>query len=75
MDFYIDTDGAALPTGTVIIYKKKPFIITVELYVDEFLGGEIDLVYQAKDEGFSYLEIQVQKLNSRNMGRFVHKHL
>ena len=45
-NFYNDIDGAALPVGVVIICKKKPFIVTEELYVDEFLGGEIDIVYQ-----------------------------
>ena len=55
-DFYIDTDGTALPPGAVIICRKKPFIITEELYIDEFLGREVDVVYQAKDEEFSYLK-------------------
>ena len=59
-DFYINTDGAALPAGAVIICKKKPFIMNEELYIDEFLDGEIDVVYQAKDEEFSYLDTQVQ---------------
>ena len=58
-DFYIDTDGAALPADAVTICRKKPFIVTEELYIEEFLGGEIDLAYQAKDEEFCYLETQV----------------
>ena len=60
-DLYIDTDGAALPAGTVIICKKKPFIVTEELYIDQFLGGGINVMYQAKDEEISYLEKQVQE--------------
>ena len=60
-DFSVDTDGAALPAGAVIICNKKPFIVTEELYINEFLGGEINVVYQAKDEEFSYLETQVQE--------------
>ena len=54
-------DGAAVPAGAVIICKKKPFIVTEELFIDEFLGAEIDVVCQGKDEEFSYLETQVQE--------------
>ena len=39
-DFYVNTDGATLPAGAVILCKKKPFIITKELYMDEFLGRD-----------------------------------
>ena len=69
-DFYIDTDGAALPAGAVIIFKKEPFIVTEELYINEFLGGEIDVVYQAKDEEFSYLETQIQEQKAEKQGGF-----
>ena len=44
-DFYVVADGAALPAGAVILCKKKPLNITKELYVNEFLGGEMDVVY------------------------------
>ena len=67
-DFYVDTDGAALPAGAVIICKKKPFIVTEELYIDEFLGGEINVVYQVKDEEFSYPETQVREQNIDKWG-------
>ena len=50
--------------------KRKPFIVTEELYVDEFLGGEIDVVYQAKDEEFSYLGTQVQRQKAEKQGAF-----
>ena len=62
--FYIVTDGAALPAGAVIILKEKPFVLTEELYIDEFLGGDISIVFQVKDEEFSYLETQVQELKA-----------
>ena len=65
-NFYVNTDGAALPAGAVIFCKKKPFIVTEELCINEFLGGEIDVVYQAKDEEFSYLETQVQEQKQKN---------
>ena len=55
-DFYVNTDGTALSVGAVIICKKKPFIVTEELYIDDLLGGEINGVFQVKDEMFSYLE-------------------
>ena len=67
-DFCIDTDGAALPAGTVIICKKKPVTVTEELYIVEFLGGEISVVYQVKDWEFSYLETQVQELKAEKQG-------
>ena len=67
-DFYIDTDGAVLPAGAVIICKKKTFVVTEKLYIDEFLGGEIHVVYQAKDEDFSYLETQVQEQKAEKQG-------
>ena len=60
-DFYADTDSAALPGGAMILCKKKPFIVNEELYIDEFLGWEINVVYQVKDEELSYLETQVQE--------------
>ena len=65
-DFCIDTDGAALLAGVVILCKKKPFIVIEEVYVDEFLGGGINVVYQVKDEQFSYLETQVQEQKAIN---------
>ena len=43
-DFYVDTDGAGLPAGAVITCKKKLFIVTEELYIDEFLGGESNVL-------------------------------
>ena len=43
--FYIDTDGAAMPVGAVILCKKKPCTVTEELYINEFLGEEINVVY------------------------------
>ena len=55
-DFYINADGATLPAGAVTLCKKKPFTITKEIYMDEFLGGEMDVVYQANGDEFSYLE-------------------
>ena len=67
-DFHIDTDGAALPAGAVMICKKKSFVVTEELYIDEFLSGEIDVVYQVKDEEFSYLETQVQEQKEEEQG-------
>ena len=67
-DIYVYTDGAALPAGTVIICKKKPFIITEELYIDEVLGVEIDVVYQAKDEDLGYLETQDQEQKAEKQG-------
>ena len=71
-DFYVDTDGASLPAGAVIICKKKPFIVTEELYIDEFLGREIDVVYQEKDKEFSYLETQVREQNAeKQAGLFI----
>ena len=68
IDFYVDTGGAALPAAAVIICKKKPFIVTEELYTDEFLCGEIDVMHQAKDEEFSYLETQVQEQKAEKQG-------
>ena len=73
-DFYIERDCAALPAGTVIICKKKPFIVTVKLSVDEFLGGEIDVMYQVNDAELSYLETS-SRAKRRKTGRFVLKHL
>ena len=65
-DFYIDTNVAALPAGAVIICKTKSFIVTEELFKDEFLGGEIDVVYQVKDQEFRYQETQVQEQKAEN---------
>ena len=65
-DFYIDTDSAALPAGAVIICKREPFIVTEELYIDEFLGREINVVYQVKDEELRYLETQVRGQKTEN---------
>ena len=67
-DFYIDTDGAALPADATLLHKKKPFIITKELHMDEFLGGEMDVVYQANDDEFSYLEAQVKENKAETLG-------
>ena len=60
-DFYVDEDGSTLPADMEILCRKKPFIITKEIYMDEFLGGEMDMVYQANDDEFSYLEAQVKE--------------
>ena len=60
-DLYVNADGATMPTDAVILCKKKPFIITKELYVDEFLGGGMDVVYKTNDDEFSYLEAQVKE--------------
>ena len=66
--FYVDTDGVALPAGAVIICIKKPFVVTEQLYVDEFHGGEINVVYLAKDEEFSYLETQLREQKAGKLG-------
>ena len=52
----------------MIICKKKSFIITEELYINKFLSGEIDVVYQAKDVQFSYLQTQVHELKAEKQG-------
>ena len=67
-NFYVNEDGAALPGSMVILCKKKPFLITKELYVDEFLGGEMDMVYWANDEEFSHLEAQVKENKAETLG-------
>ena len=52
----------------MILCKKKPFIITKELYVDEFLGGEMDVVYWANDDEFGYVEAQVKENKAETLG-------
>ena len=54
----------------MIICKKKQSIVTDGPYVDEFLGGEIDTVYKAKDEELSYLETQVREQKTEKQGVF-----
>ena len=53
-DLIVDTAGNRIPAKSVIFCKKRPFIITEDGDIDLFVGGEMDVIYQATDEDFKF---------------------
>ena len=55
-DLIVDSAGTKIPRKSIIFCKKSPFIITEDGDIDKFSGEEMDVIYQASDEGFNFLK-------------------
>ena len=60
----VNAAGNRMPAKSVIFCKKRPFVITEDGDINLFAGGEMDVIYQAADEGFNFLENQVRDLKA-----------
>ena len=60
----VDAAGNRIPAKSVIFCKKRNFIITDDGDIDLFAGGGMDVIYQAADKDFNFLENQVKDLNA-----------
>ena len=59
----IEMVGNRLPVGSVIMCKLTPFFITKGGDVDYLGGDKMEMVYQADDRYFKFLDQQVKKLH------------
>ena len=59
----LDMAGNKLPTGLVIMCKLTPFIIMEDGDIDYLGGGKMEMVYQADDRYFKFLNQQVKELH------------
>ena len=60
-DLYTDKDGNILAKRDVIFYKKHPFIITKDGYIDHYTTGALDNIFQAPDSEFEVLQEKIKK--------------
>ena len=51
-----------LPAGSVIMYKITAFVIMEDGDIDYIGGGKMEMVYQANDWYFKFLNQQVKEL-------------
>ena len=50
----VDASGNKLPTKSVLFCRVTPFIITMDVDIENFAGGKVDAIYQADEEYFNY---------------------
>ena len=61
-DLVADSAGNRIPAKSIIFCKKRVFIITKDGDIDKFSGEEMDVIYQASDKDFNFLETQIREL-------------
>ena len=59
----LDMVGNKLPAGLVIMCKLTPFVIMEDGDIDYVGGGKMEMVYQADDEYFGFLDQQVKEIH------------
>ena len=59
----LDMAGNRLPAGSVIMCKLTTFVITEDSDIDYIGGGKMEMVYQATDQYFEFLNQQVKGLH------------
>ena len=59
----LDMAGNKLLTGSVIICKLTPFVIMEYVDIDCIGGGKIEIVYQADDKYFEFLDQKIKELH------------
>ena len=59
----LDMAGNNLPAGSVIMFKLTTIVITEDGNIDYIGGGKMEMVYQADDWYFEFLNQQVKELH------------
>ena len=59
----LDMVGNRLPAGSVTMCKLTLFVIMKDGDIDYMVGGKMEVVYQADDEYFKFLDQQVKELH------------
>ena len=67
----LDMTGKKLPAGSVIMCKLTPFVITDDGDIDYLGGGKMQMVYQADDRSFEFLNQQVKELHRERSQGFI----
>ena len=60
-----------LPVGSVIMCKLTLFVITKDGDIDYMGGSKMEMVYQADDEYFEFLDQQVKELHMERSQGFI----
>ena len=63
-DLIVDGAGNRIPAKSVSFCKKRPFIITDDQDINLSAGGEMDVIHQATDKDFNFLENQARDSNA-----------
>ena len=66
-DLTVNSAGNRIPAKLVIFRKKRAFIITEGGDINKFPGEEMDVIYQAADEDFNFLDAQVRELDEKEI--------
>ena len=69
----LDMVGNRLLAGSVIMCMLTPFVITEDGDIDCVGGGRMEMVYQADDEYFEFLNQQVKELHMERSQGIHHK--
>ena len=67
----LDMEGNKLHTGSVIMCKLIPFVITEDGDIVYVGSGEMETVYQADDKYFQFLNQQVKALHMERSQGFI----
>ena len=63
--------GNRSPVGSVIMCKLTPLVITKDGDINYVGGGKMEIVYQADDEYFEFLDQQVKELHMERSQGFI----
>ena len=67
----LEMAGNRLPVGSVIMCKLTPFVITKDGDINCMGGGKMEMVYQADDMYFEFLDQEVKKLYMERSQGFI----
>ena len=67
----LDMAGNRLPAGSVIMYKLTAFVIMENGDIDYVVGGKMEMVYQADDWYFKFLDHKVKELHMERSQGFI----
>ena len=67
----LDMVGNRLPVGSVIMCKLAPFVIMEDSDCDYVGGNKMEIVYQADDKCFEFLEQQVKEVHIESSQGFI----
>ena len=70
-DLYMDEQGNILTKGDVIFCQKQPFVVTEEGYIDYYISGLMDNIFQAPDLEFVTLQEKVKCHKSQKSRSFI----
>ena len=65
-DLYTDKHGDIQTKGVIIFCKKHPFIITENGYINQYIYGAMDNIFQGLDSEFEVLQDKVKKNKNQN---------